>query len=216
MEKRNITITLEKAVEWFNSGNKELENLALQAFTERELKYDFKYITDFKKACEALSFGYEDMSNLVRIIAKYSKASAAMFKLNIIRKALNLGYDLDFAKNPKFYPENRLVTEGSVYGNYVRVSGLKIIGKIRNDGVEYNVLGGTSADGTTVDDKTVGLINFDSSIGVGYARANLGFLGCATLKIANHFSKYFGMLITEAKYGDIPGFKIIKDEYGST
>ena len=37
MMTRNVTLTLEKAREWFNSGNAELKEIALQAFTEKEL-----------------------------------------------------------------------------------------------------------------------------------------------------------------------------------
>lgn len=48
----------------------------------------FKDITTFEKACEVLGLNYDDMA---RKIATISKVSAAMFKLNIIRKALNLG-----------------------------------------------------------------------------------------------------------------------------
>lgn len=33
--------------------------------------------------------------------------------------------------------------------------------------------------------------------------------------IALHFSKYFGMLITEAKYGDMVDFEIVEDKYGN-
>ena len=36
----------------------------------------------------------------------------------------------------------------------------------------------------------------------------------ATLKeIAQHLGKYFGMLITEAKYGDLPDFQITERIY---
>ena len=94
METRKIAITLEKAVEWFNSGNAALQELALKAFSEKELMYDFKYITDFKKACEALSYNYNEIAPKVRSIAEISRASAAMFQLNLVRKALNLGYEL--------------------------------------------------------------------------------------------------------------------------
>ena len=52
--------------------------------------------------------------------------------------------------------------------------------------------------------------NFGSGYGVGGANARFGFLGCATKEIAEHFGKYFGMLITEAKYGDIVDFEIIE------
>lgn len=37
MEKRNITISLEEAREWYNSENQILRKLALQAYTEKEL-----------------------------------------------------------------------------------------------------------------------------------------------------------------------------------
>lgn len=37
MEERNVKITLEKAREWYNQGGK-LKELALSAFTEKEIK----------------------------------------------------------------------------------------------------------------------------------------------------------------------------------
>ena len=46
---RNITITLEKAKEWYNSDNKSLKEIALQAFSKDELLPSFKDITTFKK-----------------------------------------------------------------------------------------------------------------------------------------------------------------------
>ena len=50
-------------------------------------------------------------------------------------------------------------------------------------------------------------------MGIGFADAYAGFLGCATEEIAQHFGKYFGILITEAKYGDLPNFEIISSKY---
>lgn len=43
-EKRNIKVTLEQAMEWYNSGNSTLCTLALSAYTEYELELNFKYI----------------------------------------------------------------------------------------------------------------------------------------------------------------------------
>ena len=37
METRNVTLTLEKAKEFYNSGNTALREVALQAFTKEEL-----------------------------------------------------------------------------------------------------------------------------------------------------------------------------------
>ena len=36
---------------------------------------------------------------------------------------------------------------------------------------------------------------------------------CATKEIAQHFSKYFGMLIMEARYDDLPDFIITLRRY---
>ena len=208
MEK-NISVTLEKAREWYNSGNATLKDIALQAFDKDELTFNFKTITTFRKACEALRLNYGDMTYMARKIATFSRASAAMFKLNIIRKALNLGQDLHLTKDPRgsyiYYPYNPFITKSSTYYDSEIISGkMEVIGKIKSEGEEYNVLGGGAFHGGIV-----GLGDFYFGSGVGGADANIGFLGCANKEIAQHLGKYFGMLITEAKYGDMVDFEII-------
>lgn len=209
MKERNVTVTLNKAKEWFNSGNATLKEIALQAFDKDELTYNFKNITTFKKACEALGLNYDDMFYIKKNIATISKASAAMFKLNIIRKALNLGQDLHLTKDPEnsyiYYPFNPFVTKSSTYyKSEINLGEMEVIGKIKSEGEEYNVLGGRAYPGGAAS-----LGRFYSDDGVGYASANFGFLGCANKEIAQHLGKYFGMLITEAKYGDMVDFEII-------
>lgn len=209
---RNIKITLEKAKEWYNSNNESLKDIALQAFSEKELTaFDFTRIRTFEDACKALGLDFDDIVDTIAniIIFGHSKASAAMFKLNIIRKALNLGQDLHFAKNPKdsytYYPCNPLVTKSSTYyDKEVNLGKMEVIGKIKSEGEEYLVLGGDADLGGGA-----GLGYFGSRDGVSFANANLGFLGCASKEIAQHFGKYFGMTITEAKYGDLQDFQII-------
>lgn len=209
MKERNVTVTLNKAKEWFNSGNATLKEIALQAFDKDELTYNFKSITTFKKACMALNLDYMLCLINANNIATISKASAAMFKLNIIRKALNLGQDLHLTKDPEdsyiYYPYNPFVTKSSTYyKNEINSGKMEVIGKIKSEGEEYNVLGGCAGAGGSA-----GLGFFGSRNGVGCAYANIGFLGCANKEIAQHLGKYFGMLITEAKYGDMVDFEII-------
>lgn len=213
MEKRNVTVTLEKAKEWYNSNNESLKEIALQAFSRDEIMLNFENITSFKVACIALGLNYIDISVIIGNIARFSRASAAMFKLNIIRKALNLGQGLYLTKNSGnsyiYYPYNPFVTKSSTYYKSEINSGkMKVIGKIKSEGEEYNVLGGYANIGSSA-----GLGYFCSGIGVGYTSAVIGFLGCANKEIAQHLGKYFGMLITEAKYGDMVDFEIIKDNY---
>lgn len=43
MEKRNISISLEKAKEWYEGGNITLKQLALEAYSEEELKEEIAY-----------------------------------------------------------------------------------------------------------------------------------------------------------------------------
>ena len=213
MEERNITVTLNKAKEWFNSENATLKEIALQAFDKDELTYNFKNITTFKKACEALGLNYDAMFYTTKNIATISKASAAMFKLNIIRKALNLGQDLNLTKDPEdsyiYYPYNPFVTKSSTYyKDKINLGKMEVIGKIKSEGEEYNVLGGSAFNGGYA-----GLGSFSSGHGVGYAFANIGFLGCANEEIAQHLGKYFGMFIIEAMYGDMVDFEIVENEY---
>lgn len=210
--KTRITITLDQARSWFKSGNKELRELALQAFGKDALVGSFRDITTFKKACEVLGI-HHDASD-VDFIATVSVASAAMFKLNIIRRALNLGYDMHFVKNPKnsflYYPYNPLVTipEGYNYYKEQLNSGiLQVTGMVKIEGVRYGVL-----SGYVTYDINSGLGDFNYQTGVCKCHSDVSFLGCATKEIAKHFGKYFGMLITEAKYGDLD-FEVIESKY---
>lgn len=80
---------------------------------------DLENIRSFKAACIALGLNCIDISIIIGNIARFSRASAAMFKLNIIRRALNLGQDLYLTKDPEdsyiYYPYNPLITEDSDY-----------------------------------------------------------------------------------------------------
>nr|DAW35391.1 MAG TPA: hypothetical protein [Caudoviricetes sp.] len=214
---RNITITLEKAREWYNSDNTSLKEIALQAFSKEELTaFDFTRIKTFEDALTALEYNESTkvyIRNTINDISMYSKASAAMSKLNIIRKALNLRQDLHLTKNSTdsnlFYPYIPFITENSTY--YISDLNLgkkEIIGKIKSEGTLYKVLGGD-----VIVSCYNGLGRFIRISDVGDAFSDVGFLGCASKGIAQHFSKYFGMLITEAKYGDMVDFAIIENKY---
>ena len=213
MEKRNISVSLGEAKKWYNSNNQALKELALKTFTEDELKSSvFSNIKTFGDALEALNLSAKEqiiIFGIIEDIEEFSKASAAIFKLNFIRKALNLGWDLRLTKDIKdstiYYPYNPFVTENSVYYNQRIKSGeMEVIGKIQNEGETYKILSSVAYGCGG------GLSSYNFSAGIGMASVGSGFLGCATEDIARHFSKYFGMLITEAKFGDLKDFKIIE------
>ena len=212
MIKRNVSITLEKAQEWYNSGNDSLKEIALQAFNENELKFDFRNIKSLSDACNVLGLDYNVILSETCYIKSISRASAAMFKLNIIKKALNLGQELSFTKNPEdsyiYYPFNPIIRRDSIYYNdEIEEGKIKIVGKFKVEGEIYLILGDSAIAGVTC---FSGLSAFNSKNGSSQAFSNIAFLGCASREIAEHFSRYFGTLITEAKYGDLKGFEIIR------
>ena len=210
MKKRNITITIDKAIEWYNSGNESLKEIALQAFNESELKFDFRSIKSLSDACNVLDLNYNEILSESCYINKISRASAAMFNLNIVKKALNLGQELSFTKNPKdsyiCYPFNPIIRRDSIYySDELKDGKIKIVGKFKVEGEIYLILGDSAIANLTC---YSGLGAFNPKNGSGFS--NIAFLGCASREIAEHFSRYFGTLITEAKYGDLKGFEIIR------
>ena len=213
---KTIDITFEEAKAWFNSNNETMKELAFKAFTEKELKaQSFSTIKTFEDGVKVLGMDVDDANAIVNILKDTSKATAAMYKLNIVRKALNYWHDLHLTKDPEdsyiYYPYNPFVTKSSTYyKSYINSGKMEIIGKFKCEGKEYNVLGGRADNGGNAS-----LGYFHSRDGVGNAHADVGFLGCANKEIAQHFGKYFGMLITEAKYGDLVDFEIIEDKYGN-
>lgn len=205
MEERNVTITLDKAREWYNSENDTLKKIALQAFSENELKFNFRSITTFEKACEVLNIDYDNIDSVIGDIIIFGGgiSSAIILKLNIIRKALNLGQDLPFTKNSKnpiiYCPYNPCINKNStLYNDQLKSGKIEIIGKIKVGKTECNILGG---------DTTCCYANLGS-----YGIYN-SLVGCATREIAEHFSKYFGMTIIEAKYSNLENFEIITNYY---
>lgn len=214
---KKIDLSLDEARELYKGGNKTVKEFLLRVFSEKDLKVKhFSEITTFEDAVRTIGMNLNLALRIVEELETASKASAAMFKLNIIRKALNLGQDLHLTKKPEdsyiYYPYNPFVTKSSTYyENDINSGNIEVIGKIKSEGEEYNVLGGGASYGGLA-----GLGRFGSGDGVGSAHASIGFLGCANEDIAKHFGKYFGMLITESKYGDMIDFNIIEDKYGCT
>ena len=188
-----------------------MKDIALRAYSEDELSFDFSDIKTFEDACMVLGLDYDDMKKKVSSIYEASKSSAALFKLNIIGRALNFGHNLYLIENPRdsfiFYPYNPLITSYSVYYRDELSTGkMEIIGKVRCNGEEFKVLGGY-ANNSILD----GFGRFESTSGVADADTDIALFGCTSKEIAQHFSRYFGMLITQARFGDIiEDFEIIE------
>lgn len=204
MEKRTIVLTLKKAREWYKQGA-ELREVALQAYCEEELKeHSFRDIKTFEDACYVIMLCPYTEGKLIKQIEEVSKASAAAYKLNIIRRALNKGQKMKLTEGTIYYPQIRFTTKASKYYKDELNSGYMVkVGTIEQSCRDlYDVLGGGAYHGGYA-----GLGGFNSLTGVGDAYARVGFLGCASREIAEHMSKYFAREIFDAMYRDFVDYK---------
>lgn len=196
MEIRNVTLTLQKAKEFYNSSNAALKEVALQAFTKEELTTpNYTDIRTFEDAVKALGMDLDNVLcdiNFIEIVeGNLGKHLTAIYKLDIIRKALN-GADW----KPK-------MTEGDIYYGWVRFykkssnipSDKKIIGNFIADGQKYLLVGGFWDCWSSV-----GLGGFHSKCGYGSSSAGLGLLCCKSVEIAKYMSEQFGKIIFDACY----------------
>ena len=200
MESRNITLTLEKAKEFYNSGNAALKEIALQAYTEEELTTPkFTDIMTFGDAVKALGLYNSDVQKDLEKFDNYkfegnaSKHLKAIYKLDIIRKALNgTDWKPSLVKGKVYYPFVEFYLANKV-NEATNSNGWKLGPSFMADGEKYTLVGGgyycVGAPG-------VG--NFLE--GDGHANANAGLLGCKSEEIARHMSRYFMKEIFEAVY----------------
>lgn len=205
MESRNITLTLDKAQEFYNSGNTALREIALQAFTEDELQgKDFKKFKSWKDIEDDLA---DRGVNFYRDTKCLTKGQIALLKLNHIRKILNNDQKMSLTKGAIYYPYIRFTTKASkYYKDELKSGSLVKVGTIEQScGDLYYVLGGdTNSSGSA------GLGCFYSNPGVGTFTACFGFLGCVSQEIAEHMSRYFAKEIFDAMYGDFVDYKWVE------
>ena len=114
METRNVTLTLEKAKEFYNSGNAALMEVALQAFTKEELTIPkCQNIKTFEDACRALDMDLPYFKVEPSVGNSIADHLYAICKLDIIRRALNgnwkpsLVEDIVYYPFVRFYPANK-------------------------------------------------------------------------------------------------------------
>lgn len=206
MESRNISITLEKAKEWYNSGSSDLKEVALQAYTKDEiLSRKFSDIKNFEDACYELAMcPYTVINHDIRAIEEsgiedsMKKHLIAVYKLDIIRKALNKGWNPKMTEGTIYYPYVRFYPAGDKAKEAARSNNWYVKETFKADGNKYSLVGGDYSYYYNV-----GLGHFGSGYGVVFAF--LGLLGCKSKEIAQHMSRYFAKEIFEACYAHHTG-----------
>ena len=81
-------------------------------------------------------------------------------------------------------------------GKHKNCSGDTILGRIKSEGEEFDVVGGDADYGAST-----GFGHFDSYYGVGYSSMTVGFRSVGSKKAALYISKQFGKLLFEISYG---------------
>lgn len=219
METKQIDINIVDARKWYYGDNAELKKIALQAFTKEELTAELhKKIITFEDALNALGYSSDYDKDYIhcniKSVSKYSKSSAAMIKLNLVRKALNLGNDIHLTNNEALFsgmysPYFKFYNDEDYHK--IKMDTTKYIGKFESEGKLYHVISGViSHDGYGIGNYVSTYVPPDKYNNICHAHIDTGFLGCANYSIAEHLGTYFGMLILEAMYGDMIDFKVIK------
>lgn len=182
---RNVKISLEKAREWYNSGNESLKKVALQAFKKSELIVNpWENIKTFKDACRVLDVNPKGVDLI------YDSHLQNMYKLQIVRRALNADWEPKLNTGTIYYPWMRYYPKGSSYNSsWTPVANFKA----KEDNKVYTLVG-------RVCDCYAGGLGYFGD-GYGDVTADLGLLGCKSEEIAKYFGKTFGKLIFDAIYG---------------
>lgn len=198
MESRNITLTLEKAREWYNSGSADLKEVALQAYKEEELEIPYwESIKTFEDAYYALGVSYRivrrDLEQLsIGFVGDLKKHLIAVYKLDIIRKALNKGWNPKMTEDDIYYPYIRIYPTGKEDIKTIGDIDKKINGTFKVNNTTFSLVGGGYSF------YKHGLSNF--YYGSGNINTNPGLLSCKNSEIARHMSKYFAKEIFDACY----------------
>ena len=161
---------------------------------------DYKDIKSFAAACEVLG-----ISSVIPIQIQANRQLRAMYKMQIVLKAVNLGHTFNLIRGAVWYPYVRFIDKSDVdkriYSNESRI-------------LDFNyedrtfTLVGSDAYLGTVD----GLGGFDSLFSMGYSYANVGFFACHSKQIAQHVSKYFAALIFDSCFAKELGFSLSEGE----
>lgn len=184
---RNVKISLEKAREWYNSGNESLREVALQAFKEGELVQNpWELIKTFEDACLVLNINPKTVDLI------YDAHLQNMYKLQIVKRALNgANWEPKLNTGIIYYPRIHYYPIGNGYDQTVWKPIANF--KTKKDNKLYTLVSGIySCCG--------GGLGFFGS-GYGETIPALGLLGCKSEEIAKYFGKTFGKLIFDAIYG---------------
>lgn len=144
---------------------------------------DYTVIKDFKTACEVLG-----VSSNIPAEIKANNQLCAMYKMQIVLKAVNHGHNFYLTSGEVWYPYVRFINKSDVdrriYSEESRILDFNYEDRT------FTLVGGLTSTGPSD-----GLGCFSSHYSIGRSDALIGFFACHSKQIAHHVSKYFAALI---------------------
>jgi hypothetical protein len=200
MEEKSVTLTLDDARKLYGTGDESLMGIALMAFKQEDLvDYEWENIKTFEDACKYLGvdgkLSLSGIDNLPeRERGQLEKHLMAIYKIDIIRMALNNNHDAFINSLTYYVPDIRLYLFHSPEEakETVKKIGLEYYDQVRADGNTYYFVTGD------YDFTGKGVADFEGNYG--HINATLGLFRCSNARIAKHFGKYFAREIFEAAY----------------
>jgi hypothetical protein len=207
--KIQLDLTVEKAREYYNSGNSELASIALKAFTMNELFPEhWKEIKTFVDVLKELGYSNDDYLAHKKGLSQCPNYThlLALYRVDLIRKALN----------DKWKP---LLTAGIVYIPrlffYDNLSAAKL--KVEEAGDSYVCICEQFTYIDVMHYLVGGCITWINSGISNYqwnssADIELGLFCCKSREIAKHMSRYFAKDIFDAMYIQHNNYKWTNEE----
>lgn len=155
----------------------------------------FDLVKDFDSAVRYLNYK-RLCSDLLQeyAIAPPNSYSSKVAAYRIVVAALTANEKRSLTKGERWYP----VVQFCKPGKESNCLGKKVIGRIRSEGEEYNVLGGDADYGGNA-----GLGGFLLYSGVSDSWADVGFRSVSSRRVAEHIAEHFGRLLFEVRYGGL-------------
>lgn len=161
---------------------------------------DYTVIKDFETACRVLG-----ISSAIPAEIQANKQLCAMYKMQIVLKAVNRGHTFNLISGRVWYPYVRFIGKGNVDREIARNESRVL--DFNYEDRTFTLVGGDAADGAYA-----GLGCFYSNTSVGYSRADIGFFACHNEEIAHHVSKYFAALVFDCCFARELGFSLSNGE----
>ena len=164
--------------------------------TVKFIPYDHTVIKDFETACRVLG-----IKSIIPAEITADKQLCAIYKMQIILKAVNLGHTFNLISGEVWYPYVRFIgksdVDSRIYSEESRILDFNYENRI------FTLVGGYTDIGVRA-----GLGSFFSDCSVGYSGTAVGFFACHSNQIAHHVSKYFAALIFDCCFTRELGFSL--------